>query len=388
MKLINGIEELAPLPSFDELSNTPSNESNEEKETQETTILKDSSLPEYKVQAETNTPENTNNTTDTPTEEKKPSNESVVKSLIKALNEEIGFLSDEELEQLEESSSTLLEKTKEAAYTLADSEVENYIKNNIEPFNQRLIKLFEEGVSEDKILQLGKERFAFKDVTKESLNPELAEQAYRTYLQKTTKFSPEKIEKEIQIKKDLDTLTEDGKGIFDELQQIFVSEEEAEIKKVEEYQESVKQQAQSRIEAINSQIEELDTIGGIKITDKLRKKLKEHFIPVQTDKGLKSYLQVEREKDPVSFDISMNTLSALGILKYDGRSKKFTVDFSNITPAAKNKVMEELENAVNKNRTQEKSQMGHSKLGTKQLTEEEQIQLILQNGKKILGIKN
>ena len=130
----------------------------------------------------------------------------------KYLKEE-GILPNFDLEKFDGSIDSL----RDGMFNEILSGVEQYKATLPEPV-KALLNNYEEGVPLETLLKIDAEKAKYTSITQEQLESEDVQKSLiREYLTKTTKFSKEKIEKEISRLADLQELEDEAKGVLPEL---------------------------------------------------------------------------------------------------------------------------------------------------------------------------
>jgi len=245
--------------------------------------------------------------------------------LFAAVYQEKGILPNLEVDKLEGLSS---DETIEALSTALEEEKNKGVQEGIvdvlsalpEEIRDVVDKALQ-GVPADKLFSIRNEGISLSKIKPEDLENEDNESVRRnileTYYKKTTKFSDQKINKEIERKIQLGTDIEDSMEALDELQEVIKEEE----KQVEESAKKQREQRQKQFEetrkAVDNYIDETkEVIKDVNIPSAIKKKVKEYmFNPVEFTKDNKpvSYIDKIRTKDPISFNFRLNYYAALGL---------------------------------------------------------------------------
>lgn len=254
----------------------------------------------------------------------------------KYLKEE-GILPNFDLEKFDGSIDSL----RDGMFNEILSGVEQYKATLPEPV-KALLNNYEEGVPLETLLKIDAEKAKYTSITQEQLESEDVQKSLiREYLTKTTKFSKEKIEKEISRLADLQELEDEAKGVLPELIAIQQEAEQGAVEEAKKQKELAEQSRLQELESLRSTLETTDeVIPGIKLSDAMRQKV---FKNLTTPVGYNELgqpvnkLGAYRIKNPVQTEVILNYIYEL-----TNEFKDWTV----FNKGAKRAVISEIEKAA------------------------------------------
>lgn len=254
----------------------------------------------------------------------------------KYLKEE-GILPNFDLEKFDGSIDSL----RDGMFNEIMSGVEQYKATLPEPI-KNLLNNFEEGVPLEKLLEIDRERVKYSSISETDLeSEEVQRNLVREYLTKTTKFSKEKIEKELTRLGDLQELGEEARTILPELIALQSAEEQALVEQAKAAQVAAEERRLQELETLRSSLETMEEVlPGMKLSNALRQKIYKNLtVPV----GYNEYgqplnkLGAYRSKNPVQTEILLNYLFEV--------TNEFK-DWSVLGRGAKRQVITEIERAA------------------------------------------
>jgi len=219
------------------------------------------------------------------------------------LNEETSLESEEDLLGLMEQQTA--EK--------ADSMLEGWIKN-LPPKAQAYLGLIEDGVDADMSVGLVESKAFVENLSAQSPSEDL-ESAYRLYLSNLG-MSEEEISEEVEEAKDLSKLSDKALKAKPKLV-AAISKEEANAKNV--IAQRARQEQEQRDEYIKTLENSIETsnelIAGMKLTPKMKEKIKDSFmIAVEEKDGVPlNQVNANRTRNPQAFDILLHYYTQLGL---------------------------------------------------------------------------
>jgi hypothetical protein len=270
-------------------------------------------------------------------------------AIIKALHEKTGAFEGFNEEEFEDSPESFLDYLDEYATKNAEAMASDYIERNLTPLQQKFVDMVENGVSEDSAAQIVKGYKLAQGINEDVLieNPDKAKQLYAEYLRYTTSFSEEKIQKEVQKKEDLGTLTDDALESLPEFKELLANaEREAQAELAQnEYKRREFQKRQA--DDLKNYLEGTDEIAGIKLNKKMKDNWMREYSIVETQDGKKvNPILATRDVDPNKFDALLRLYHTMGLFKYDARKRDFVPDFTAIKSLGKTEAINELHRAV------------------------------------------
>ena len=254
----------------------------------------------------------------------------------KYLKEE-GILPNFDIEKFDGSIDGL----REGMFTEINQGVEAY-KSSLPEVVKHLINNYEAGVPLEKLLQIDSERARYDGISEDDLsNEDTQKELVRDYLSKTTKYSSERIERDIQRLVDLQELETEAKSVLPELVAIQNEIEQQELAQVQQQKVLAEQNRLQELETLQKTLESTDEIiPGNKMSNLIRQKIfKNLTTPVgYTEQGQPlNKLGAYRQKEPVKTEI---------ILNYIFEATNEFKDWSAFSKSAKRAVISEIENAA------------------------------------------
>lgn len=223
----------------------------------------------------------------------------------------------------------------------------NYgINSQIERLDPRVRWLAEnvrEGVAFEDLLSVDKQRLTLNTITEENLQDETVQKDIaRQYYKETTSFSDARINKEIERLEATGDLGEETKGFFDELKQLN-AQKEVQLKEQAKQQRVVQEQAQAKVlDDFKKNVSAIDEIiPGVKVNTIMKDKIyKGLTTPVDVDPqtGMPmNKIAKARMADPVKFETT---------LMYLFEATDGFKDFSVFQSAGKKNAIKEFEDSV------------------------------------------
>jgi len=249
-----------------------------------------------------------------------------------------GILPNLDLKEFDGTSEGL----KEAMFNEIMGAVE-YYKDQLPDRIKTIINNYEEGVPLEKLIESDREEVEISKISDDDLKDDIKIQKniLRSYLKKTTKFSDNKIDKQIQFLEDSGDLEDEAISAKDELKSIIDSEktkavEEAKARKIED-----QKRVQRELKSLEDKIKATDEIiPGVKLNTKSKDNLyKSLTTPAGVDKSGNPVNKIvaARMEDPMGFEIKLHYLFDI--------TKGFT-DFSKLSDKGKKDAMKEFEDVV------------------------------------------
>lgn len=219
----------------------------------------------------------------------------------------------------------------------------NQYKETLDPRVRHLQEAMEKGIPFETALQFDRDNVTYTSITEDSLsdNTELQKQIVRDYYKRSTRFSDERIDKEISRLDDLGELDVEAKSSLTELQALVKVEEEQAIAKAQQDAQAAYEAQQKTLEDFKKTIEESkEVIPGVPMNNIMRDKVwKSMTTQVATDPYGNPINKIgqHRMENPLDFEFKL-----AAIYEYTNGFKDFSV-FGNST---KKNVIKELENAA------------------------------------------
>ena len=223
----------------------------------------------------------------------------------------------------------------------------NYgINSQIERLDPRVRWLAEnvrEGVAFEELLAVDKQRLTLDSITEETLQDEnIQKDIARQYYKETTSFSDARINKEIERLEATGDLNEETKGFFEELKQLN-TQKEAQLREQANQQRIAQEQAQAKaLEDFKNNVSAIDEIiPGVKVNTVMKDKIyKGLTTPVDVDPqtGMPiNKIAKARMADPIKFETT---------LMYLFEATDGFKDFSVFQSAGKKNAIKEFEESV------------------------------------------
>lgn len=191
-------------------------------------------------------------------------------------------------------------------------------KNSLNPKLKTLAGASELNEQEfDKVLSIKREQIKLDNIAESEIktNKELQKQIYKNFLQRTTKFSDEKIEKHVTRLEEMEELAEESVSAFGELKNLLAEEEESLKNNAKERQAKEVTKIQERQERLNTLIKDIkEVIPGVGITTGEKKDLENYiFKPVAKDQNGNPIFYFEKifKENPEEMTVKLNYLALI-----------------------------------------------------------------------------
>lgn len=196
---------------------------------------------------------------------------------------------------------------------IIEANVQQALKNNNPFVNedvQRLNELVAKGAD---VKDAYAAMFSSPDYDNMDLNDEgNQETVVRRYLKETTRFSDERIEKEIKKYKDLDELEEQAKEGIDVLKQVDADKDKELEKQLEAQAELQKQEQAKLIQSKRAEILEAETIAGYKMDKKLANEFNDYLFKPDEKTGMTPYQAFVKETPDWDIQAAMIAFKKIG----------------------------------------------------------------------------
>jgi hypothetical protein len=273
------------------------------------------------------------------------------KEIINKIADKVGFDKEQlNLEEFEDSEETLTHFVENVLYETAEKMTDDYIKTNLSEYQKRFVNLVENGVSEEAAASLVKDYKTFKSIDKESIadDSKVAASVYRLYLEKTTKFSPEKITKEVEDAIDLGYIEKKALESYDEVESILNQEEQELIEGVKRQEQAQAIKTQEELQKLANYIDTTEVLGDIKLNKIARNKWANEFTPSAEYNGQKvAPIIATKMQDPVKFDALLRLYHSMGLFNFDKKTGDFKPDFTTLSSTFNKRAVGEFKKAVN-----------------------------------------
>lgn len=275
---------------------------------------------------------------DPPSNDNNESNSSSIYTAIANFLQEGGLL--QPLEQGKEIS------TAEDLLKVYDQQIEyrvNQYKESLDPRIKWLQDNLEQGVPMEKLLQIDADNITYNSIEESSLtsNIDLQKQIVRDYYKRSTRFSNERIEKEINRLDDLSELESEAKSSLTELKSLLQVEEQTAIRQAQQEREAAILAQQKALETFKKSVEETtEIIPGVQLSTLMKDKIYKAVVtPVAQDNMGNPINKIgkHRMENPLDFEFKL-----AAIYEY---TNGFT-DFSVFKTPAKKAAITELEKAA------------------------------------------
>ena len=212
--------------------------------------------------------------------------------------------------------------------TIITSEVEGY-KEGLPQVIQDLVSNYEDGVPLMDLISIKSEQIMYNNVDASKLEDDvdLQKRIVENHYKETTRFSDERIKKEITKLEELDELFDMSKENLEELKALKAEEEE-DLKK-EAVVQKAKQAESNKImlKKVDDTVKATkEIIPGKKITEKEQKELYQSLTSAVEYRGNQAVTLAmkTRETDPIAFDMKLNYFIKQGLFegKFDSITKK------------------------------------------------------------------
>lgn len=220
---------------------------------------------------------------------------------------------------------------------------EQYKGETLDPRTKWLQDNLEQGVALEDLLKVDKESVALDQITDEGLdeNIELQKTIAKEYFRKTTRLSPERIEKQIKMLEDTGELIGESKAFNSELKEINQAEK---VQLLEQAKVEAANAEKAQAEALTNFKQTLDkteeVIPGMKVNSIMRDKIYNTLTTsVAVDEGGNPINKIAeaRAADPLNFEIKLAYLFEL--------TNGFT-DYSALGTTGKKKAFSDFERAA------------------------------------------
>lgn len=251
-------------------------------------------------------------------------------------------------EDFEDSPESFINYFEDSLYSTAQNLVDEHIKTNLSPLQQRFVNMVDAGADESQALNLFKEIKKLEEVSEDKIqeDPKIAKAIYEQYLKKTTRFSDSKIAKEIEELSELGNLSDKALEALPELKTITKQEEIQMLNEAKRREDEQNQNALAQAKMLSDYLETTEEIAGIKLTKKMKDDWKKEYSNVETESGPINPIIKTRDLDPTKFDALLRLYHSMGLFKWDGRKKDFSPDFNLLSKINKNTVYKEIEDAI------------------------------------------
>lgn len=229
---------------------------------------------------------------------------------------------------------------KQAMFDQIMQGVEEY-KSMLPTEVQSIINNYEAGVPLDTLIKLNSEVVKYSAITDEQLSDvEFQKKIYTEFLSKTTRYSKERIDREVNRLAELQELEEEAKSAIQDLIVLQKEEEQVALAKAKEEQDAFEARRIQELEDLKTTIETTkEIVPGVELSKALKDKIYKNLTtPASYDQAGNpiNKLGAYRAKNPIQTEI---------ILNYLFEATNEFKDWSVFGKATKSKVFKELEAA-------------------------------------------
>jgi hypothetical protein len=270
----------------------------------------------------------------------------IYKSVLQAFADKEGEVVPEDLDI--KSALEFEEKLEEMVISkrLKKKEEERYA--NAHPEVKLFLGIREYFDDETQAIAFARTKSALEGFTEDDLeNEDLQKTIYLDYLTSIKNMTKEEAEEEIEEAETLGKLSDKASAAKDKI----IGHLNAQIdgfktnKKTKEEKET--KDFHSRFENILDTFKSIETAGELKVTDELKKKMKENFTKVVHVEGGKSFndfsLKQHKHKDEIT--LAIEYFNTLGLFNVD-KAGKWTPDFSKLSKLSAKNVKSKLDEAI------------------------------------------
>ena len=235
--------------------------------------------------------------------------------------------------------------TAEGLKAATQGEITNGIdsyKNSLPPEVKHLVDNYEAGVPFDKILQISSDRIKYSSIGADDLaNEDMQKDIVKDYLQKTTRLSEERIDKQISRLSDLGELGEEAKSSLTDLIELQDADAEVERQNAVAAQENAVAAQKQQVDNLDKYLSDTDEIiPQIKMSQAIKDKIKKNLTtPVGYDENNNPINKVGKysRENPIQFEV---------ILNYIYEATNEFKDWSSLSKAGKRSAIKEMEVAA------------------------------------------
>jgi hypothetical protein len=257
---------------------------------------------------------------------------------------EEGLLPDLNLEDYDGTSEAIVEAERTKILNEINQGIEEY-KNTLDPRLKWLQDNMEAGVPIEELLRVDRSKTTYDTITEDSLveSGDLQKDIVKQYFKETTRFSDDKINKEIERLEQLGELEEESKGYLSDLKDI-TAQKEVQLKQQAEQQEEARKNEQIKIleDFQNTLKGTTEILPGIKLNDTVKDNIYKSLTTVvdidEYGQPLNNIAKA-RQEDPIGFEIKLAYLWDI--------TKGFS-DWNTIVASGKKSAMKDFEKAASK----------------------------------------
>lgn len=226
---------------------------------------------------------------------------------------------------------------------------EQYKSEALHPKVKWLQDNLEEGVPLEQLLQIDKEQTSLENIQEEQLkeNTELQKQIARQYYKETTKFSDERINRELERLEASGDLETESPSFFKELNEIVETKKAQTLQEVRQAREQAEKEQQETLQTFKSNLDKTEEIiPGLRLNSVMREKIFDTLTkPVEVDQNGVPVNKIAkaRSENPLDFEMKLAYLFEL--------TQGFS-DWSPLGSSGKKKAYQDFEKAARELDTQ------------------------------------
>lgn len=289
-------------------------------------------------------------------------------------------------EQFAELEKIAKEQGEEAALSYLQNQESEAIRNQIvESYDEDVkyyLDLVDYGVDKDTAKNITNAKTHYDKVKVEDIESEEKEDLRRDILTQhyklTTRFSDDKIKREIDKKINIGDDIDEAKEALPEIQNYFKETAEQEKEKKKKEEEDAAKQRKESLEKLEKTVDETDEIiPKQKLTPKQKEAIKKNLTqPAKEYNGMQlNAVWAKRMEDPINFDIQLAALLEYGV--FDGKWDK-------VVTGTKSKATEDIKKQIKSN-TSFKTKSGNKAFSDPSSNEEDAAKDAIDKMKGVFG---
>lgn len=331
--LFDGFDLTGDMSEISEFFESKQTETNEEQSSTEETNQEET-IPPIDNEEGINNDDN-----EAPSSEDTPENLSSLYTAIANVLKEDGLLQIPEDMEIKDSENLI------SIFKKNFEESINQYKESFDPRVRWLQDNLEQGIPFEQLLQLDKDNITYNSIDETDLetNTELQRNIVKDYYKRSTKFSDERIEKELNRLDDISELKDEAKSSLTELKKLLQVEEQEAVANAQATRNAQLQAQAQALDSFKKQLEQTnEVIPGIPLNNIMRDKIyKTMTTPVAQDQfgNPVNNIGKHRMENPLDFEFKL-----AAVYEY---TKGFT-DFSVFNAPAKKSAIKELELSAHK----------------------------------------
>ena len=295
----------------------------------EYTIIDVLDKPEPKVEDKEETDESeevvneTKEQKDSPSEESADSSKFPYSTFAKALYEEgvLSFFDEDEFNKIAEETGSEVEALIEMNKRTISDQIEAY-KNSLSDEGRAFLDAIEKGVPLDTFMESKAKNYSYSTIKEDSLadNDDLCKKILKDDLANRG-FSDDEIEDQVSDFESLGKLEQKAKISLKRLKAAHEETIQKETKAAEQRQKQIIEENKKQLASLKTEIDKTsEIIPGVKINQKLKSEIYDAITSPEMQLPNGQWINkvyAKRAKDPISWDIKVAYLDALGV--FDGK---------------------------------------------------------------------